>query len=77
VPIVASGGIPHRDGRRKVLAMGADAVAVARPLLAPRSNRPQPFWIGCSGSSDELLIACTAAAPRIWRHEAEGVTEIR
>jgi isopentenyl-diphosphate Delta-isomerase len=77
VPVVASGGIRTGMDAAKVLAMGADAVAVARPLLAPaiESVAAVVDWLQCF--IDELLIClhgCGAADLAALRRR--GVTEI-
>jgi isopentenyl-diphosphate Delta-isomerase len=78
VPVVASGGIRTGMDAAKALAMGADAVAVARPLLAPAIESPAAVadWLG--RFIDELLIClhgCGAADVAALRRR--GVTEIR
>jgi isopentenyl-diphosphate Delta-isomerase len=77
VPLVASGGIRTGMDAAKVLAMGADAVSVARPLLAPaiESVAAVVDWLQCF--IDELLIClhgCGAADLAALRRR--GVTEI-
>jgi isopentenyl-diphosphate delta-isomerase len=78
VPIVASGGIRTGMDAAKVLAMGADAVAVARPLLAPAIESPAAVVDWLQRFIDELLIClhgCGAANLAALRRR--GVTEIR
>jgi isopentenyl-diphosphate Delta-isomerase len=77
VPLVASGGIRTGMDAAKVLAMGADAVSVARPLLAPaiESVAAVVDWLQCF--IGELLIClhgCGAADLAALRRR--GVTEI-
>jgi isopentenyl-diphosphate delta-isomerase len=77
VSVVASGGIRTGMDAAKVLAMGADAVAVARPLLAHAidSDAAVVDWLQCF--IDELLIClhgCGAADLAALRRR--GVTEI-
>jgi isopentenyl-diphosphate Delta-isomerase len=77
VPLVASGGIRTGMDAAKVLAMGADAVAVARPLLAHaiESVAAVVDWLQCF--IDELLIClhgCGAADLAALRRR--GVTAI-
>jgi isopentenyl-diphosphate Delta-isomerase len=78
VPIVASGGIRTGMDAAKVLAMGADVVAMARPLLAPAivSAAAVADWL--QGFIDELFIClhgCGAANLAALRRR--GVTELR
>ena len=64
VPLVASGGIRTGMDAAKVLAMGADAVAVARPLLALAIESPAAVLDWLQRFIDELLIClhgCGAA----------------
>jgi isopentenyl-diphosphate Delta-isomerase len=78
VPIVASGGIRTGMDAAKVLAMGADAVAVARPLLAPAIESPAAVLDWLQRFIDELLIClhgCGAANLAALRRR--GVTDIR
>ena len=78
VSIVASGGIRTGMDAAKVLAMGADAVAVARPLLAPAIESPAAVVDWLQRFIDELLIClhgCGAANLAALRRR--GVTKLR
>jgi isopentenyl-diphosphate delta-isomerase len=64
MPLVASGGIRTGMDAAKALALGADAVSVARPLLAPAIESPAAVMDWLERFIDELLIClhgCGAA----------------
>jgi isopentenyl-diphosphate Delta-isomerase len=78
VSIVASGGIRTGMDAAKALAMGADAVAVARPLLAPAIESPAAVVDWLQRFIDELLVClhgCGAANLAALRRR--GVTSVR
>ncbi|MDT5162226.1 MAG: isopentenyl-diphosphate Delta-isomerase [Mycobacterium sp.] len=77
VSIVASGGIRTGMDAAKALAMGADAVAVARPLLAPAIESPAAVVDWLQRFIDELLVClhgCGAANLAALRRR--GVTKL-
>lgn len=56
MPLVASGGIRSGMDAAKALAMGADVVALARPLLAPAIESPAAVVDALGGFIEELRV---------------------
>ena len=56
MPLVASGGVRTGMDAAKALAMGADVVALARPLLAPAIESPAAALEALEGFVEELRI---------------------
>jgi isopentenyl-diphosphate delta-isomerase len=63
-PLIASGGIRSGADAAKAIALGASAVAIARPLLAPAVESADAVTAWLSRFLDELRIAmhCTGCA---------------
>ena len=64
MPLVASGGIRSGVDAAKALAMGADVVALARPLLAPAMESTDAVVDALGGFIEELRVClhgCGAA----------------
>ncbi|MGB3484224.1 MAG: type 2 isopentenyl-diphosphate Delta-isomerase [Mycobacterium sp.] len=77
VPVIASGGIRTGMDAAKALALGATAVAVARPLLAPAVESADAVadWLG--GFIDELAICMHGCdAPDVATLRARGVSAL-
>ena len=56
MPLVASGGIRTGMDAAKALALGADVVALARPLLAPAIESPAAALDALEGFVEELRV---------------------
>lgn len=56
MPLVASGGIRSGMDAAKAIALGADVVAVARPLLAPAIESPAAVVDALGGLIEELRV---------------------
>lgn len=77
MPVVASGGIRTGVDAAKALAMGADVVALARPLLAPAIESATAVLDVLGGFIEELRVClhgCGAADLAALRHA--GVQDI-
>lgn len=63
LPLVASGGIRSGVDAAKALALGASAVAVARPLLAPAVDSPDAAvaWLGRFLEELRVAMHCTGS----------------
>ncbi|MGY4710052.1 type 2 isopentenyl-diphosphate Delta-isomerase [Mycolicibacterium sp. CBM1] len=77
MPLVASGGIRSGMDAAKALAMGADVVALARPLLAPAIESPAAALEALDGFIEELRVCLHgAAAADLGALRAIGVTPV-
>jgi isopentenyl-diphosphate delta-isomerase len=77
MPLVASGGIRTGMDAAKALAMGAEMVAIARPLLAPAVESAGAVVDWLERFIDELLVClhgCGAADLTALRER--GVTDV-
>lgn len=71
LPLIASGGVYTGTDAAKALALGADLVGVARPLLGPALEGPEKVAKWIDGYLEELRIALFAIGAKTPR-EAQG-----
>ncbi len=74
LPLIASGGVYTGTEAAKAFALGADLVAVARPLLRPALEGPEAVKAWIEGYLEELRIALFAIGARTPK-EARGRVE--
>ncbi|AQT80826.1 type 2 isopentenyl-diphosphate Delta-isomerase [Mycolicibacterium litorale] len=77
MPLVASGGIRTGMDAAKALAMGADVVALARPLLAPAIDSPAAALDVLHGFVEELRVCLHGCGvPDLAALRAVGVQQL-